>query len=125
MNKELEKKLIDRFPAFFRDMYGDPRHTCMAWGCDTGDGWFQILWDACEKIEKALKPGELFVFDQIKEKFATFRLYYTTTNNTVDVIISEAEALSGKTCELCGKEGSIRGGGWLVTRCDECDKKGK
>lgn len=36
MNKKLERKLCRDFPKLYRDCYGDPRSTCMAFEC--GDG---------------------------------------------------------------------------------------
>jgi len=37
-------------------------------------------------------------------------------------IIDKYEALSCKTCEVCGKEGKLTGKRWVRTLCDECCK---
>lgn len=119
MNKELEKKLIDEFPTFFVDMYGDPMKTCMAWGCACNDGWFDIIYDACKKIA-ALDDGT-FKFLQIKEKFGGLRLYCSGGNSEVNKIIGLAEDESYNVCEMCGKRENITTeGGWIQTLCKDC-----
>jgi hypothetical protein len=120
MNKRLEKLLIDKYPTFFIDMYGDPRRTCMAWGCDHGDGWFTILEKACKKIAK-LDEGT-FKFDQIKEKWGAIRVYYTGASAEMSKIIDELENESLKTCEHCGTKRNVttEGDFWILTLCRKC-----
>ena len=38
-------------------------------------------------------------------------------------IIGRAEELSRVTCEYCGAPGLPRGGGWIKTLCDNCNKE--
>lgn len=59
---------------------------------------------------------------QVKEKYGGLRFYMTSVNDEMRNLISEAEALSRKTCESCGKPGEARKGRWLRTECDECHK---
>ena len=121
MNKELEKRLIDEFPTFFKDMYGDPRVTCMAWGCAHGDGWWDIIYEACKEIAK-IDDGT-FTFLQIKEKFGGLRLYYGGGVEGVNKIITDAEDKSYTTCEDCGtKENVTSEGSWIQTLCGNCRK---
>ena len=58
---------------------------------------------------------------QIKEKFGGLRVYLALAGTPeMEKAISEAEAESFRTCDVCGKPGkgiSIRG--WMLTRCDE------
>jgi hypothetical protein len=118
MNKDLEKKLIDEFPMFFVDMYGDPMKTCMHWGCTCGDGWFNIIYEACKKIA-AVDKGT-FKFTQIKEKFGGLRLYGPGDHEIVK-IINAAEIESYKVCEQCGKRENITTeGSWVQTLCKDC-----
>lgn len=56
---EFEKLLKDRFPLMYRDLYGNPRETCMAWGADIGPGWYDILYEASEKLEEIAKKQPL------------------------------------------------------------------
>lgn len=77
MKPELELQLQQEFPEFFRGLHnGDPRQTLMCFGCDCGNGWYNILYDACKQIKKVLQkysiPLDSFVFVQIKEKFGCY-----------------------------------------------------
>ncbi len=119
MKKELEQKLIEEFPTFFKDMYGDPMKTCMAFGCEIGEGWFDLVYDACKKI-KELDNGT-FKFLQVKEKFGGLRLYCSGGTREIYTIISQAEDESYKICETCGSREDVTSeGSWIVTMCGKC-----
>ena len=120
MKKELEKKLIDEFPTFFKDIYGDPRVTCMAFGCEIGDGWFDLIYDTCKKIAP-LDTEKKFHFLQVKEKFGGLRLYCAGGSREIYDITSQAEDGSYKICEHCGsKEEVTSEGSWITTLCKTC-----
>jgi hypothetical protein len=80
MNKELTEKLRKKYPSILRDLYGDPRKTCMTWGIRCGDGWYQIL-DNFFKEVTIITAGtdRKFITTQIKEKFGGLRIYYYIT----------------------------------------------
>jgi hypothetical protein len=61
MTPELEAKLKEKYPTFFRDLYGDPTKTCMSWGIEAGDGWYDLIVKLCDDIVAA-KPPENFCF---------------------------------------------------------------
>jgi hypothetical protein len=123
MKDELEKKIYERWPNWFRPQ-GPITDTLIPFGLP-GDGWFQVIWDLCEKLEalgeEALKGFEV---TQVKEKFGGLRFYYKGGNpELIDPLVSEAEVKADETCEQCGKPGRLRGNrGWILTLCDECDK---
>ena len=54
MNNELTQKLVRRFPVLYQDFYESPRNTCMCWGFDHGDGWFDIIWQLSLALEDEL-----------------------------------------------------------------------
>ncbi len=122
MKDKLEKKMVEKYPDALSQLGGDPRHTCMAWGFECGDGWFKIMEELCEKVGNI--PG--FKFAQVKEKFGSLRIYYDGPNNEADraivrQAIDEAEIKSEVTCETCGEKGARRNqGGWLSTECHKC-----
>lgn len=123
MDKEFQMKLVEKYPTMFKEYGGDMRKTCMAWGICTGNGWYDIIDELCSKLE----PLGV-VAAQIKEKFGGLRFYINPLNEGVDWEevhdhINEAESKSYKTCEICGKPGKRIGGGWVVTRCDDCKEK--
>ncbi len=129
MSPELDAKLCAAFPLLYADRNKPMRETCMCWGFEHGDGWFSIIWDLSEKLERmiaALDPADfpegygLPRASQVKEKYGTLRFYMTASTDEMEDAIREAEKLSARTCERCGAPGSLRGRGWLSTRCDSC-----
>lgn len=57
---------------------------------------------------------------QIKEKFGGLRFYADGGSDKLQDMITQAEADSFKTCEMCGKPGVLRiSGSWLKTLCDD------
>ena len=50
MRKELEQKLVERWPKWF-DTGGDIRYTAMPRGFVHDDGWFDLLWRLCGDLE--------------------------------------------------------------------------
>jgi len=124
MKKELEAKLIERFPQYFVDMYGDPTQTCMAFGCECGAGWFDLIYRLCEDIEKS--NPENFKAEQIKEKFGGLRFYYSGGSQEVHDLVSKAENDSYEICENCGsKEEVTSEGAWILTLCSKCREQRK
>ena len=123
MKEELEKQLTDKYPTLFRGKDMPVTENLMSFGCECGDGWFELINQACRLISHHAEPG--FLWTQIKEKFGTLRLYYTGGDGYTDGVVDMAEAMSSVTCELCGASGKIRGGGWITTRCDDCHAKDK
>lgn len=119
MKKELELKLVDKYPHLFKEYGGDARQTCMAWGMAHGNGWNQLLEETCEKIKDTDT-----VFLQIKEKFGMLTIYFTCSEEQHDLvsdIIHKAEAKSLEICERCGQKAKRRNdGGWLATLCKTC-----
>lgn len=124
MKPELDAALCEKFPKIFRDRYAHPRTTAMCWGFDVGDGWFELLMDLCEDIQKHCDEiGEQVVATQVKEKFATLRFYVDKGDDTIYDLITKAEHRSARTCEVCGIPGELYGGGWIKTLCADHAKE--
>lgn len=51
MRKELDEKLCEQFPLIFADRHKDPSETCMYWGFECGDGWYNIIYALCRTIQ--------------------------------------------------------------------------
>lgn len=136
MKEELELELVRKYPKILKDFRGDPRQTCMAWGCDCDSGWFDILdkcfaklqyfCDICSKDGREVQV----VADQIKEKFGFLRCYVTSyganeiESSIIHDIIDQTEMLSAQTCEVTGASGVLCSrGGWLKTLCYEEARK--
>jgi hypothetical protein len=104
----------------------DMKETCMCWGFECGNGWFTILDQLMSNIQHHIdwknRTEEVVpqvTLDQVKEKFGTLRFYYTGGDDYIRGMVTMAEAMSGVTCETCGKPGTRTGGGWIKTVCKE------
>jgi hypothetical protein len=132
MKQELEQTLVRDFPNLFFDYNKDMTQTAMCWGCSHDDGWYNILREACEKLEPLVikwieeNPTELDWkprFSQVKEKYGTLSIYWTNATDEMYAITDEAEKKSETTCETCGKPGKLRGQGWIYCSCFNCAKE--
>jgi len=114
MKQELEEKLVKEFPKLYADYKGDPRQTCMAFGFECGDGWYELIYN----LSKVLEGKTTAV--QVKEKFGGLRFYVTAVTDEIEQAINDAEERSYKICERCGKPGKPDNFGWIRTLCEEC-----
>jgi hypothetical protein len=102
MNAELEQKLVEAYPDFFVGRNEPLTQNLMAFGCECGDGWYELIDTFCRLAKHALKPNRRYVklkpeyhngdnvcapypspslkFFQIKEKFGTLCLYHSITH---------------------------------------------
>jgi hypothetical protein len=123
MNKELQDKLYARFPELYRQHTLSMQETCMCWGFDVDDGWFDILWMLSLALEDESKQtGAKIEAVQVKEKFGGLRFYTGPCTERGYKLINIAEIACDRTCEVCGKYGRTthRGeGGWMKTVCKE------
>jgi hypothetical protein len=127
MTEEKTRKLFERFKFFHPER--SLNESLMGFGFECSDGWFNIIWDLCEKIEKELNehgndPDFPFEVLQVKEKFGGLRFYTNWETKEIGDLINEAEEKSYKTCEVCGKEGELMTKGyWLQTLCPKHAKE--
>lgn len=177
MTPELQQKLYDKYPEIFVQKDQSMRQTCMCWGIEVGNGWYNILDALCANImghamnqRKDIEMYRRFrdgkelqmIFGirakaqgiasarawfksflpylkdqrtpqeivpciqavQVKEKFGSLRFYTDTSDDYVEGLISMADSMSARTCEICGKPGHVLNhGGWLSARCEGCTEK--
>ncbi len=121
MRKDLEQKLVERWPTWFH-VDGNIRETLMPLGFTNLDGWFDILWRLCEDLEPLvaeveLTTGQPFEVCQVKEKFGGLRFYTNLHSDAISERIGVAALESRRTCEICGQPGSQIAGPWSRTRC--------
>ena len=138
MTKELELKLVEKYPVILKDYGGDVMKTCMHFGMECGDGWYDLIDELLGKLDLISKNmGVQVIASQIKQKFGTLRFYYDTViktdlnvNNYVEDIIRDVvartEIKSAYVCENTGKNGTLCSRmGYLKTICkEEADKEG-
>ncbi len=131
MDRDKELLLKRRYPLLYIE-YDNPdftiRNSCMAWGFECGDGWFDLLDRLSAKIEarlnELLKSGteveNLPVALQVKEKFGGLRFYTRYHDDEIENLINEAEDESYRICMKCGSEGHPNEQGWVSTLCEQC-----
>jgi hypothetical protein len=112
MTKELELKLVEKYPKILKEYGGDKKKTCMHWGMECNDGWYELLDETMHKIQYMCDITHVqLIAEQIKEKFGTLRFYYRvetytdTINRIFSAIIQDAEKQSAHICENTGKAG--------------------
>lgn len=100
MSPELEHKLIEKYPKLFGDVNKSPMKSLMCFGCECGDGWYDILDNLCGYLTNLQESRAFYlgfkqevidsndksfdacfkcpdiVFMQIKEKYGTLRVYW-------------------------------------------------
>ena len=140
MDQELQNQLFEKYPDLFSNKDKDIMHSCMAWGIECNNGWYDIVSSVCwmikqhednvqwqteykQKTQLDYQSDYFPVkFDQIKEKYGGLRLYFSGGDEYVEGLVSMAEAMSYKICEVCGNRGSPNENGWISTLCDGCRK---
>jgi hypothetical protein len=106
MNQELQEKLYNKYPKIFVDKDKSMQESCMCWGIETPDDWYNIIDTLCHaltytyttylNIDKedaehlGIKPTRYrdednyiysvecpqVIAEQVKEKYGTLRFYY-------------------------------------------------
>lgn len=158
MTENLEKQLYLIDPVFFEEAIAclngkmNEMNTCMAFGCECGDGWFEPLKKLAQKTaiinNKAKLYNVKFICCQLKEKFGTLRIYWDLKTINADKIRKEIPAVNiltdmivdaihscvtetGNTCEFCGYQPHAgidsnplgATSGWVHFICAKCDRE--
>lgn len=127
MKQDFDDRLVRTFPLLYKDRTADASVTCMCWGFECRDGWYDILWRLSSRLEPLVSEWisqnpELADAhpraSQVKEKHGTLRFYMTFETEAMSSLIDAAEQESGVTCDVCGQPGVLRGTSWLYTACD-------
>jgi hypothetical protein len=120
MNKENTEKLLKDFPELY-SILDDPKNSLMCFGFETGNGWYDLIYQLSEDITKYCSTlrVECPIVVQVKEKFGGLRFYISSGDKQITKFIERAEEKSYITCDVCGEPGKIRGRGWVVTRCED------
>jgi hypothetical protein len=129
MKQELDELLCEKYPKMMVNRDKPMMETCMCWGFECGDGWFNILDQLMGNIQHHIdwknRQGEVVAqvtLDQVKEKFGTLRFYYTGGDDEISGMVRMAESMSGVTCEECSAPAKTHGPGWIRTICEPCER---
>ncbi len=110
MKEELQKKLFE-YPMFVEHTKSCTE-TCMCWGIETDDGWYHLLNSMCQQLLVLQEKYRIkVIFDQVKEKLGTLRVYW------------HLEYEEGWTSEVKNHAGLISEI-WKLGRCFTRDPKG-
>lgn len=136
MDEKLELQLVEKYPKILKDYGGDEMVTCLSFGFEHQNGWYDLLDECMEKMQYFCdlcnKDGREIqvVAAQIKSKFGSLRFYVDIEGGVTDLessiiygFIDEAERKSARTCEVCGKNGKIITNGWHTCLCEEHSKQ--
>lgn len=129
MDSKLQKALYKKYPKIFRQKDLPMSQTCMCWGIECGNGWYQILDSLCHVIQehvdaliKDKKANCQVEAEQVKEKYGSLRFYTNFEDDYISGAIRIASALSSRTCEDCGGHGTPSKKGWITVLCNVCRK---
>ena len=116
MNDANTKKLFAEFPNLYCDKNLPDTQSRMIDGFCCGDGWFDLVHRASQKLEKLIieykknnphdpKPPRAF---QVKQKYGALVIYMSHGTDEMDDVLKEAEERSYRICEKCGCPGKVR-----------------
>ena len=146
MLEELENKIYEIAPILYKQKDLDETVTCMCWGFECPDSWFDLLKELTIELETSInnkyKGKYECVAQQVKEKYGSLRFYgeikILIENPTKDdlslskklyeqfqELVDKAEYKSEKICCECGKPATKTSSGWIAHFCDECATKFK
>ena len=94
-------------------------------GNETGKGWKDLI-EVLEEVRKLYNnahPEQRIEILQVKEKYGTLRYYINAAPTWFHTLVDTIEHQSGHVCEMCGKAGTRRTDGWVLTLCGVCAKK--
>lgn len=123
MSPEKEEQLYTRYPDLYSHKDLPASESCMCWGFECGDGWFDLIDELSKnlvKLDSAIRVG------QVKEKYGGLRFYLDNDNYSDEIgdLIHEAEAKSYKICGGCGSENNVTiKNRWVGPICEDCSKK--
>ena len=100
MKKENDEYLCKVYPKMMINRDLSMTETCMCWGFECGDGWFQLLNQLMGNIQTYIdwqnREKEVVrqvTLDQVKEKFGTLRFYYTGGDDYIRGLVAMAESM--------------------------------
>lgn len=129
MNKENTKTLYEKYPKIFAQHKLTIQQSCMPWGFECGDGWFDLIERLCDSLQFHTDKNNYPQVEatQVKEKFGTLSFYTSGADEYLSGYINFAESMSATICETCGSNQNVtQTKGWIKTICKEClDKKEK
>ena len=118
MKLELQNKLFEKYPNIFKNKDLPMNQTCMCWGIECGDGWYDLIDGLCSQLSPTV------IADQVKEKYGGLRFYICSGTEADYELIDNTEEKSYHICEQCGSTDNVsQTKGWISTLCANCKEK--
>jgi len=133
MKLKSQQDIFDRFPLLYQERHLPCTQTCMCWGLDCGQGWYNLIYSLSEELQLlSNQTGYQVIITQLKEKWGHLTVYYRLVMNDgagdldpavlmriINCLISAAEKVSEHTCDACGTYAERRTTGYILPLCDE------
>jgi uncharacterized protein with HEPN domain len=123
-------ELLERYPSLYREARTTPSNKACRLAIDgfcIGDGWYGIV----DRLSAKLSVDPNLHVWQIKEKYGSLRVYFCDQDTPSDLrldkateaVLDKATRESIRTCEICGKPGTLtKRRNWVSVRCKPCLK---
>lgn len=126
---EWDDEFYRRFPLLFADILTGTKNVSPLTesGIECRPGWRKVVESLCASLEAEIAglPEDLRKHHraiQIKQKFGVLRVYMSNMAPRMIGMIHTAEEESAKTCEECGRPGSIdKKKSWRRALCKACE----
>jgi hypothetical protein len=130
MKKELQQKLIEKYPVIFKDCSLSPMESCMGRGLECGDGWYDLIDQLCQMLQWHTDSNGFpqVICAQLKQKFGRLTFYYDLDREGtmrqrgyIEGVVNTFSSMSERVCEKCGGRATTHNSnGWIVANCDKC-----
>lgn len=104
MRKELDERLCTKYPEIFKDRRGDPQATCMVWGFDCDDGWYDLIDWLCQQLMRDI----LVLRTQVKRMNEQTDSVDSTRRNELKQRLADAEENMPIAVQVKEKYGGLR-----------------
>jgi hypothetical protein len=113
MNEALDEALTVKYPKIFRNRFGSMRETCMCWGFECGDGWYNIIDKLCANIQHHINHTRKQRLDALlynralsramKGDFSTFNRLTKWQQKWIDEALADPEPQLKVVPEACSQ----------------------
>ena len=103
MDSQKTNHLYERFPHLYRERTAPLESSKMAWGFQCGDGWYKIIYEMSQRIEKLSGDNEFApaITEVSRNEDGTLHVDARNLSPPVADIIATAREQSRLVCEFC------------------------
>lgn len=111
MREELDTELCRKHPKIFRDRHAPMTDTCMCWGFEHGDGWYNIIDQLCHNMQRHIdwtrrERADALRYNRalnraVKGDFASYDRLPKWVRNSIDKAMLEPKPQQKPIPEAC------------------------